>query len=86
MGVAAAPASRRLNVLPAFGMESGCELRRFVMHSSISASRFFAVLPKLSAGVSWNVAERIVSVFSADAVDVVDAAVDAASSWNMLWR
>ena len=76
MGVVAAPASRRLKVLPAFGMESGCELRRFVMHSCISLSRSLAVLPRSAAGVSWNVAERTVSALSRDA----------ASSWKMLWR
>lgn len=64
MGVSTAPASRRLNVLPAFGMESGWLLRRFVMHSCISFSRSLAVLPKPPAGVSWNVAEMIVSAFS----------------------
>ena len=76
MGVAVEPASRRLNVLPAFGMERGCELRRFVMHSCISFSRSLAVLPSSVAGVSWNVAERIVSALPREA----------ASSWKTLWR
>ena len=67
MGVAAAPVSRRLNVLPAFGMDSGWLLRRFVMHSCISLSRSLDDLPSDVAGVSWNVAESMISALSLEA-------------------